>query len=133
VKTLRRRATLSLLVFLLGSAGGAPAQPPTTAAPVYVPGQRWVRTDGVFDLVGVDKDRYVLATGSQREVHLTKDLAIARTQHGQLFDEIDPPIALKWPLEVGRWGIQSSIWRWTNNPTGVPASRARWAATSTPS
>jgi uncharacterized caspase-like protein len=121
VKTLRRRAALLLLALLLGSAGPAPAQPPTTVPPVYAPGQRWVRTDGVFELVRVEKDRYVFATGPQREVHLTKDLAIARTRNGQRFNEIDPPIALKWPLQVGQWGLQNSIWRWTDNPTGVPA------------
>jgi hypothetical protein len=110
-----------LLVLLLGSADAAPAQPPTTERPVYAPGQRWVRNDGVFELVRVEKDRYVFATGPLHEVHLTKDLAIARTRNGPRFNEIDPPIALKWPLEVGRWGIQNSIWRWTDKPNGVPA------------
>ncbi len=118
---MKLRAMPLLLVLLLGSAGTAPAQPPSVEPPVYAPGQRWVRNDGVFELVRVEKDRYVFATGPRREVHLTKDLAIARTRDGQRFNEMDPPVTLKWPLVVGRWGIQNSIWRWTDNPTGVPA------------
>jgi uncharacterized caspase-like protein len=115
-----RRALL--LAALLAVAGSAQAQaPPIAERPVYTTGQRWVRSDGVFELVRIEKDRYVFATGPQQEVHLTKDLAIARTRRGQRFNEIDPPIALKWPLEVGTWGLQNSVWRWTDKPNGVPA------------
>ena len=89
--------------------------------PTYALGQRWVRSDGVFELVRIEDGRYVFATNARQEVHLTKDLAVARTRRDQRFNEIDPPVPLKWPLQVGAWGLQNSIWRWTDNPTGVPA------------
>ncbi len=117
---MRRRSAL-LAALLLVAPVVAQAQAPTAERPVYVPGQRWVRSDGVFELVRIEGDRYVFATGPSKEVHLTKNLAIARTRDGQRFNEIDPPVSLKWPIEVGKWGIQNSIWRWTDNPNGVPA------------
>ncbi len=110
-----------LLAVLLVATVAADAQPPTAERPTYALGQRWVRSDGVFELVRIEDGRYVFATNVRQEVHLTKDLAVARTRRDQRFNEIDPPVSLTWPLQVGAWGLQKSIWRWTDNPNGVPA------------
>ena len=117
---MRRRPALLLAVLLVATVA-ADAQPPTAERPTYALGQRWVRSDGVFELIRIEDGRYVFATSAHQEVHLTKDLAVARTRRDQRFNEIDPPVPLKWPLKVGAWGLQKSIWRWTNNPNGVPA------------
>jgi hypothetical protein len=120
---LTRLLAPGVLLLLAAVTPSAQAQAPTVERPTLVPGQRWVRTDGVYDLVRVENDRYVFvaALGVRREVHLTRDLAIARTQHGDNFNEMDPPVALAWPLRVGTWGLQRSIWRWERNHNGVPA------------
>jgi hypothetical protein len=112
-----RVATLGLvaaLVALLTSAVAAVAAPDKARVerPVYQVGDKWVRTDGAYELVRIDKDVYVFATGTGKEFHLTRDLAITRiVLDGRAEFDVDSPPKLSWPLEVGKWGVGRAFWR----------------------
>jgi hypothetical protein len=94
--------TLALL--LLGAS--AWAQTPKAERPSYAVGDKWIRSDGAYDLIRIESGRYVFAADGGREVHLTRDLGVAKVvRAGQVLLELDPPPALGWPLEVG----QSSV------------------------
>ncbi len=109
------------ILTLLACPTPASAQKPRAERPTYALGEKWIRSDGVYDLIRIDKDIYVFAQGPSRQVHLSRDLGIARLQGGQYWMEIDPPFTLRWPLEVGKFGISDVRWRWETNPSGLPA------------
>jgi hypothetical protein len=100
-----RAVLLSLVVAGCASApdpAGTPAPPPRAERPVYAVGDRWIRSDGVYDLLRVEDDRYVFSAGPEREVHLTQDLGLAKVVKGAYVVEFSPPTRLPWPLEVGK-------------------------------
>ena len=57
------------------------AQKPQAPRPTYAVGDRWVRNDGVYELIRIEDDHYVFAASADRQVHLTRDLTIARIQN----------------------------------------------------
>ena len=67
----------------------------------------------------VEKDRYVFSARPKWEIHLSKDLGIARIQRGDDVIEFAHPIDLKWPLEVGQTGSLSTAWQ-------TPSTSGRW-------
>src|SRR6266849_667675 len=83
---------------------------PRAERPTYTLGEKWVRNDGLYELIRIEKDVYVFSTRPRWEIHLTKDLGIARAQRGDSVIDFSPPIELKWPLEVGKSGYQNSHW-----------------------
>jgi Caspase domain len=98
-------AILALLV-LGGAVAVASAQSPRAERPTYTVGDKWIRSDGAYDLIRIDNGRYVFAADGGREVHLTRDLGVAKiVRAGQTLLEMEPPPALAWPLEVGQWGV----------------------------
>jgi hypothetical protein len=84
---------------------------PRAERPTYTLGDKWIRDDGVYDLIRIEKDRYIFASAAGREIYLTKDLVVARVQKGPLFMEFFPPPQYAWPLEVGKWGTSRLTWR----------------------
>jgi uncharacterized caspase-like protein len=111
-----------ILSLLLLCPGPAPAQPkPRAERPTYTLGEKWIRHDGVFELIRVEKDRYVFSARPRWEIHLSKDLGIARVQHGDSVIEFAHPIDLKWPLEVGQTGSLNTTWQ-------TPITSGRWPA-----
>lgn len=94
---------------------------PQAERPTYVLGEKWMRDDGVYVLVRIEDDRYIFSAAPGQEIHLTKDLMVARVQRGQLFWEFDPPPALIWPLEVGKWGTSWVLVRTSSHPEGLRA------------
>src|SRR5690242_2360737 len=100
--------TLVLLagVLLAGAIAPAWAQAPRAERPSYTVGDRWIRSDGAYDLIRIENARYVFAADGGREVHLTRDLGVAKiVRGGKTLLELEPPPALTWPLEVGQWGV----------------------------
>ena len=80
--------------------------------PVYHVGDKWLRTDGAWELTRIDKDVYVFSASADREFHLTKDLGILKiVLAGRTELEIDSPPKFSWPLEVGKWGVGRALWR----------------------
>lgn len=87
---------------------GAPAwsQRARAERPTYSVGARWILKDGVYDLIRIDRGRYIFAAGSGRQIHLTKDLGVAAVLRDGLWVwSLEPPPEIRWPLEVGRWGV----------------------------
>jgi len=101
--------TVALALLLLPALAQAQAKP-RAERPTYTLGEKWVRNDGLYELIRIEKDVYVFSTRPRWEVHLTKDLGIARAQRGDSVLDFNPPIELKWPLEVGKSGYQNSHW-----------------------
>ncbi len=94
------------LVLLAGAIAPAWAQTPRAERPSYAVGDRWIRSDGAYDLIRIENARYVFAADGGREVHLTRDLGVAKiVRGGKTLLELEPPPALTWPLEVGQWGV----------------------------
>jgi uncharacterized caspase-like protein len=116
------RVRLAPLIFLLLllSPGPAPAQPkPRAERPTYTLGEKWIRSDGLFDLVRIEKDLYVFSARPKWEIVLSKDLGLARVQRGDSVIEFTHPLDLKWPLEVGKSGSQNTSWQ-------TPMTSGRW-------
>ena len=67
-------AVAGLLVLLTGLT--AWAQAPKAERPTYAVGDKWIRSDGAYDLIRVENGRYVFAADGGREVHLTRDLGV---------------------------------------------------------
>jgi hypothetical protein len=110
----------------LTSSSLAQAQNPRAERPVYTLGERWIRSDGVYDLIRIEDGRYIFAAGVDRQLHLTQVLVVAKVQRGQLVMEFTPPPKLTWPLEVGKRGTSSGIWRTPTVPGGGD-SRFTWS------
>jgi uncharacterized caspase-like protein len=111
-------APLALIAVVLSS-GSAPAQPPRAERPTYTLGEKWIRSDGLFELIRVEKDGYVFSAKPKWEIHLTKDLGIVRIQRGDGVFQFAHPIELKWPLEVGQTGSLNTTWQ-------TPGTSGRW-------
>ena len=93
--------------------------------PTYALGERWIRYDGAYELIRIEGDRYVFSAGPSAEIHLTKNLGLAKIQRGTSVMEFNPPPDLSWPLEVGKWGTVEGTWRTPQRPGGFPA-RFTW-------
>lgn len=94
------------------------AQKPSAELPVYTLGQKWLRSDGDYDLIRIEKDAYIFSAGNGREIHLTKELAPKLVKRAQQVVEFDPPPKFAWPLEVGKWGASDGTWRTPDFPRG---------------
>ena len=92
--------------------GASAADKPKAERPVYNVGDKWIRTDGTYVLVRIEKDIYVFSAGAGKEFHLSKNLGIAKiVLEGRTELDLDPPPHLSWPLEVGKWGVTRGLWR----------------------
>jgi len=119
-----RRVALAFFLAALVPWGPAEAQQPRAERPTLAVGDRWVRSDGLYDLVRIENDQYVFSAGPGREIHLTRDLTIAHARRGDRSAEVDPPPRLAWPLQVGKSGWDQTRFRHPNMPstTSVPAT-----------
>ncbi len=99
-----RLTTLAVLLAALMPWGAAHAQKPRAERPTYQVGERWIRDDGLYDLIRIENDRYVFSGGQHREIRLTRDLTVASARRGDRAIEFDPAPKLGWPLEVGKSG-----------------------------
>jgi hypothetical protein len=103
------------------------AQKPRAELPTYELGDQWFRTDGVFELTRIESDRYVFTSSGGKEIQLSRDLAPLKAYSDGYWVEIESPFQLKWPLEVGKWGVQNTNWKWYGFPNGArQPSRMSW-------
>ena len=112
-------ALVGAVVLALAPAPAAAQKAPAAERPTYAVGDRWVRNDGVYELIRIDNDQYVFAASAERQVHLSRDLMVARIQKGTGYLEFDPPPKLPWPLEVGKTTSSWGTWRWEGNSAGA--------------
>jgi uncharacterized caspase-like protein len=103
-----RALRLAALLLLAGCAAAGPRAAGETGPRAELPtlrvGERWIRSDGIYDLVRIEGDQYVFSAGPNREFRLTRSLGLARVQRGSSFQVYEPPIELRWPLVVGAGG-----------------------------
>src|SRR5262245_59211246 len=122
MRGIRRIPICLVAVWLLITVAVAGAEVPRAERPTYTLGERWIRSDGVYDLIRIEDGRYIFAAGADRQIHLTQDFMVAKVQKGQWVMELMPPPKLTWPLEVGKWGTSSGIWRHPSVAGGDAAS-----------
>ena len=113
LKALRWTPLLLLLVLAVEGAHALPRLEP----PTYQVGERWVRSDGAWELVRIEDDRYVFSSRPGHEMHFTKSLALARLTRGPRGFSLDPPLELRWPLEVGQVAVGEPRWITSGCPT----------------
>jgi hypothetical protein len=78
---------------------------PRAERPGYALGDRWIRNDGIWELIRIESDHYVFSAGTSEEVHLSKDLALVRLRNfGRSILEFTPTPRIDWPLAIGRRG-----------------------------
>ena len=80
---------LLLAAVLLLPPTPAPAQTakPRAERPTYAIGDKWIRNDGVFELIRIEKGEYVFAAEGRREIYLTKNLGLSRvSSRGSLIE-----------------------------------------------
>ncbi len=93
---------------------GATAQKPRAERPTYAVGDTWVLSDGEYRVGRITRDAYVFTAAGDREIWLTRDLAITYVKRGSDTLEIQEPPRLSWPLEPGKRGIGRAIIRVAN-------------------
>jgi uncharacterized caspase-like protein len=80
--------------------------------PTYGLGDRWIRNDGIYELIRIESDHYVYSAEPGSEIHLTKDLVpLSIVLGGNVQYEFTPPPALNWPLEVGKRGSIPGVFK----------------------
>ena len=99
---------------------------PRAERPTYSVGEKWIRTDGEYELIRIEGDRYVFSAGAGREIELTKDLAIAKVRRGEEGMSFDPPPKLTWPLEIGKSGRNHVTWYRSWKFGGSPSVTYSW-------
>jgi hypothetical protein len=130
-----RRLVAALAALALGGCAGAgpatraatPAPAGTSSAqrPVLSEGERWIRNDGVWDLIRVQSDRYIFSGGPRYEIVLSLDLALMRYAHLGTEFEFTPAPRIPWPLRAGLSGEAAGMLRLPYR-SPVPA-RVTWS------
>src|SRR6185437_10569396 len=98
----RRRAALVLaLSALLAATATAQTTPPER--PTYAVGDAWSLTDGAYRLARIERGgTYVFTAAGDREIWLTRDLAVTYVKRGSDTIEIQDPPRVSWPLTAGK-------------------------------
>jgi hypothetical protein len=89
----------------------APAQKPPAEQPSYAVGDAWVLTDAAYRLARIERNVYVFTAPGDREIWLTRDLAVTYVKRGTDTLEIQEPPRVAWPLQAGKRGTGRSIIR----------------------
>jgi caspase domain-containing protein len=112
---------LSAVLACLVIAVPARAQKPVAERPSYEPGARWLLSDGAYDLIKSGRDGYFFAASPTRQIQLTQELGMAQIlKDGTVEWQLDPPPKLKWPMEVGKWGVNyNAVLRNRDWPQGL--------------
>jgi len=100
-------AAVTLLLLPLA----AVAQRPPAERPTYAVGDAWVLTDAAYRLARIDRGAYVFTAAGEREIWLTRDLAVTFVKRGVERLEIQEPPRVAWPLRGGKWGTALSVIR----------------------
>lgn len=117
---------LTLAVSACASVQPAVDQGLQAERPTYTLGDKWIRSDGEYEVIRIENDRYVFSAGAGREIELTKDLAIARMSRGKDVMSFDPPPKLAWPLAVGKSGYDQVTWFRSWNTSRSPTVALTW-------
>jgi hypothetical protein len=104
---------LAVAVALILLPLGTPAQTPRVERPTYAVGDTWVLSDATYRLARLDRNAYVFTAADDREIWLTRDLAITYVKRGSETVEIQEPPRLSWPLKPGTRGVGHAIIRVT--------------------
>ena len=126
-RRVRLRMLVAFIPLLVLAAPPIPALEPRAERPVYSVGEQWLLKDGVYELTKIEKNRYIWASSAGRQIHLTKDLALASVLKDRVWEwDVTPVPEIAWPLEVGKWGLMHrATLRMRSQPSGIPV-RLSW-------
>jgi len=62
-----RALALDVMISLVLVGGAVAAEPPRADLPTYALGEKWIRSDGLYELVRVEDGLYVFTSGQGRE------------------------------------------------------------------
>jgi len=71
---------------------------------VYKLGERWIRDDGVYELVRIEDGNYIFARGPRDEIWLNRDLFVVKAGPTGGEWRVTKPPSIDWPLAVGKKG-----------------------------
>jgi hypothetical protein len=71
MREIQRTLFFLVAVWLLTPMASIGAEVPRAERRTYTLGERWIRSDGVYDLIRVENGRYIFAAGVDRQIHLT--------------------------------------------------------------
>jgi len=107
-----RRSLALVTALVLGLAlTPAAAQKPPAERPTSAVGDAWVLTDAAYRLARIDRGAYMFTAAGEREIWLTRDLAVTFVKRGPEWLEIQEPPRVAWPLQGGKWGSGRSVIR----------------------
>jgi caspase domain-containing protein len=119
----RRRSALALVLSAL-LAATATAQTAAPERPTYAVGDAWSLTEGAYRLARIERGgAYVFTAAGDREIWLTRDLAVTYVKRGSDTIEIQDPPRVSWPLTAGKRGAGRSAIRL---PGGIVEVYATW-------
>ncbi len=118
---MRRRRLLVSAAALLLLPFVAAAQKSRPERPTYAVGDTWVLTDATYRLARVQGGSYVFTAAGDREIWLTRELAITYVKRGAETLEIQEPPRPAWPLQAGKWGSGRSVIRLASSNIDVYA------------
>jgi hypothetical protein len=126
-RRVRLRMLVAFIPLVVLAAPPIPALEPRAERPAYSVGEQWLLKDGVYELTKIEKNRYVWASSAGRQIHLTKDLALASVLKDRIWEwDVTPVPEIAWPLEVGKWGLtHRATLRMRSQPSGIPV-RLSW-------
>lgn len=105
------RALLPWVLALVLLPAPVVAQKSVAVRPTYAVGDTWTLTDATYRLARLAKNAYVFTAPGDREIWLTRDLALTYVKRGAETLEIEEPPRPAWPLQPGKWGASRSIVR----------------------
>jgi hypothetical protein len=99
-----------MLLGALGPGIAAASDPQPAELPTYAAGDKWIRSDGLYEMVRVEDGQYVFTAGKGRIVRLSRTLGPAAVVRGQGTMSFSPPFELKWPLRIGERTTTHGTW-----------------------
>ena len=77
-----RALALDVMISLVLVGGAVAAEPPRADLPTYALGEKWIRSDGLYELVRVEDGLYVFTSGQGRERTSEVSIELPELGHG---------------------------------------------------
>jgi hypothetical protein len=115
------------IVTCLNPSASLAAAIPRAERPTYKLGEKWIRSDGTYELIRIEDGRYVFAVAERDwEIELTQDLVVVKMRKGTDVMTFNSLPKLVWPLEIGRSGSGQVNWYRSWKPRAPTSVTFTW-------